>query len=187
MTHTASVPVWLFVALGVLLFWGMTYLDKNAGGFNPHVYGLFGSSNAVAKAQPAGDPLIALGRDVYNKPTCVSCHQPNGQGTPGVFPTLVGAEWVLEPNPARLIRIVLDGLQGPIEVKGQMYNNVMVRWKDVLSDEEVAAVLTYVRKEWGNDAPSVSVEQVAKIRAEDAGRNNPWTSEELLKIPVPAE
>jgi mono/diheme cytochrome c family protein len=186
--HTSAVPVWLFILFALFLYFAMVYLDKHGGGFNPHVYGPYTSSNQLVKLQPLppGGEIVAKGRDVYNMPTCVSCHQPNGQGTPGQFPTLVGSEWVLEENPARLIRIILNGLQGPITVKGQPFPpNVMVPWKDNLKDEEIAAVASYVRKSWGNDASIVKKEQVAEIRKETANRNTQWTAEELLKVPVP--
>lgn len=182
----AALPVWLFVVLGVLVFFGMVYLDENAGGFNARVYQRFASSNQLAQLVPLppGGEQVQRGRLVYNRPTCVACHQPSGLGTPGTFPPLAGSEWVLEPDPARLIRIVLHGAQGPMEVKGETYNSAMLPWKDVLKDEEIADVLTFVRKEWGNDASLVSPEQVAAVRQETAGRNTPWTAAELLQVPV---
>src|SRR5690349_17727865 len=181
--HT-TVPVWLFVVLAMLLFLGMRYLDNHAGGFNPHVYAFYTSSNELMRLKPIppGGEVVVKGAEVYNRPTCVACHQPNGQGTPGQFPSLVGSEWVLEENPARLIRIILNGLQGPVTVKGQPFPpNVMVPWKDTLNDDQIAAVASYVRKSWGNDASIVKKEQVAEIRKETANRATQWTAEELLK------
>ena len=179
-----NVPVWLFVVLAVLLFFGMLYLDENAGGFNSRVYQRYTSSNELARLVPIppGGEQVAAGRLVYNRPTCVACHQPNGMGTPPNFPPLAGSDWVLEEDPARLIRIVLQGVQGPMEVNGQMYNNAMLPWKDVLDDQEIADVLTYIRKDWGNDASIVTPEQVAAVREETAGRSAPWTAAELLQI-----
>ena len=86
--------------------------------------------------------------------------------------------------PGRVIRAVLDGLVGPMQVKGQAFNGSMVPWKDALTDEEIAAVLTYVRQnaEWGNKAPEVKPERVKDVRAKTKGRNQPYTQEELLKI-----
>ena len=106
----APVPVWLFVVLAILVFSGLLYLDENAGGFNPRVYQQFASSNQLAQLVPVppGGEQVASGRLVYNRPTCVACHQPSGMGTPPNFPPLAGSEWVLEEDPARLIRIKPD-------------------------------------------------------------------------------
>ena len=180
-----ALPVWFFVVLGVGVFWGMTYLDNNAGGFSPVVYQRFVSSNYLGTLRIRGpeEEQMAAGLAVYNKPTCVACHQPNGLGG-GANPPLAGSEWVLEPDPARLIRIVLHGLQGPIEVKGQSYNAAMLPWKDSLTDAEIANVLTYIRKAWGNDAPAVTTNVVTEIRETTSGRNTSWTGPELQQIPV---
>jgi mono/diheme cytochrome c family protein len=180
-------PVWLFIALAVLLFWGMVYLDNHAGGFNQVVYRPYTSSNELASLVPV-DPSqkdFFAGLAVYNRPTCGACHQPNGQGTPGLFPPLAGAEWVLESDPGRVIRIVLDGIAGPVQVKGQAYNNAMPGWRAQLNDEEIAQVITYVRKAWGNSASAVKSEEVAAIRKETEGRGAaPWTAEQLMQVPV---
>jgi mono/diheme cytochrome c family protein len=135
--------------------------------------------------QPGGLPAFDLGRQVYNRPTCVACHMANGEGTPGQFPPLAGSEWVTESEPGRLIRIVLSGMHGPVTVKGQTFNNSMVPW-NTLSDDEIAAVITYLRQEWGNDASDVTPEQVKAIREKTNNRSNPYTAEELLQI-SPAE
>lgn len=183
-TGAGSIPVWLFIVLAGMLFVGMVYLDGNAGGFNAKVYQRYHSTNELVKLVPY-DPAkedFNKGLAVYNRPTCAPCHQPTGQGTPGLFPPLAGAEWVLEKDPSRIIRIVLDGVQGPMQVKGQTYNNAMPPWRPTLTDEEIAQVLTYVRQAWGNDAPAVKPDQVAKIRKETATRTTSWTADELLKI-----
>ncbi len=181
-----AVPVWLIVLFFLLLYWGMIYFDHNSGWFDAQVYAPYRSLEEVQAMQPVSGPpsLAQLGLQVYNKPTCVACHQSNGKGLPGQFPPLVQSHWILEPEPGRIIRIVLDGLSGPLQVEGQNFNGAMVPWKDVLSDEEIAAVLTYVRQnaEWGNKAPAVTPERVKEVRAKVKSRNQPWTPEELLKI-----
>lgn len=183
---SATTPIWLVMVFAVLFYGGLVYLDHHSGGFEPQVYAPYRSLAELEAAQPvsgAPNPFL-IGQAVYNKPTCVSCHQATGAGTPGQFPPLAGSEWIAEPQPGRVIRIVLNGLQGPIEVKGQNFNNVMVPWKDVLSDEEIAAVLTYVRqnKEWGNSAPAVTPEQVKAVREKIKGRSQPFTPAELKTI-----
>ena len=98
-------------------------------------------------------------------------------------PPLAGSEWVLPTDPSRLIRIVLHGLSGPIPVKGRVWNGgQMLPWKDTLSDEDIALVLTYVRNSWGNKAPVVTADMVKKVR--DATKDWPgyMTAIELEKV-----
>ncbi len=98
---------------------------------------------------------------------CQSCHQPTGEGMAGVFPPLAGSDY-LEDHPERAISAVLQGVSGEIEVNGVTYNSVMPHLA-YLSDENVAAIVTYVLNAWGNDGGSVTGEDVAKQRAAFAG------------------
>ncbi len=181
------ISIWLITFMGILLFWGGVYLQKYSGGYQALVYNetVTGMNPATNAPAPALD-LIALGQRTFAN-TCEKCHQANGQGLSGQYPSLVGSEWVLAPGPARVIRIVLDGLQGPIEVKGQQFNNTMVPWRDVFSDQEIAAVLTYVRgeKNWGNNAGPVTPAQVSAIREKTKSRPaiGSWTVAELQAVP----
>jgi mono/diheme cytochrome c family protein len=171
----------------VLVYFGFVYLDQYAGGFNSLVYEPFDSFAAVKKSQPAsGSPLIAQGREVYGR-TCTACHQPGGLGTAGQFPPLAGSDWVNAAGPDRIIRIVLNGLQGPVKVNGTDFNNAMVPWKDTLKDDEIAAVITFIRQEWGNKAPAVTPAQISAVRDATKDRNDPWTADELLKVPEGGE
>ena len=111
---------------------------------------------------PAEDPTAQLGKQVYNA-HCATCHQPTGQGLPGAFPTLHKTEWVTGDK-GRLIRLTLNGVSGPMEVNGDIYNSVMTA-HSFLNDDQLAAVLTYVRSNFGNDASAVTVEEVAAVRA----------------------
>ena len=110
----------------------------------------------------------------------------NPANTPKV-PPLVHSEWVLAEGSNRLIRIVLNGLQGPIKVDGKDFDsNGMIPWRDTITDDEVIAqVLTYIRgnAEWGHNASEITSEQVAKIRAETKDRAPQWTVSELLNVP----
>ena len=184
----APAPVWLFVIIGMLAGWGMGFLDQQGGGFQAGVYAPYHSIADVGDDWPAsGGGMMKLGRQVYDvKAKCTTCHQPSGLGVAGQFPPLAGSDWVLTEDPARLIRIVLHGLHGPITVNGQPFNNVMTPpWTSPPSDEEVAAVLTYIRqnKDWGNSAPEVTPEQVQAVREQTADRAILWTADELLSIP----
>ena len=131
----------------------------------------------MTTAQPAGptDP----GEQVFTT-VCAACHQANGKGLPGAFPSLAGSEWATG-DPAIPIRIVLAGLSGPIEVAGAQFNSMMPP-PPGLDDEKIAAVLTYVRKSFGNTADAVTKEQVSEVRASLSGRANPFTAEELTKL-----
>ena len=95
---------------------------------------------------------------------CGACHGQSGEGA--TAPPLAGSEWVNGPA-ENLIRIQMRGLQGPITVKGKEYNfpggMVAMAYQ---SDEQIAAVLTYIRKSFGNNAPPVTPAEVAALRGE---------------------
>ena len=78
-----------------------------------------------------------------------------------------------------IVKIVLHGFHGAVTVKGEQFNNVMAPWGKVLKDEQIAAVLTYVRNEWGNKAPPITKDFVGKIREQTKDRTEPWTQKEL--------
>ncbi len=131
-----------------------------------------------AEAEKSADPLV-LGEFIY-KQTCIACHQPTGVGLAGAFPPLAGSEWINEPDPGRIIRIVLHGIEGPIRVKGTLYPGApMPAHRDLLDDRKVACVLTYVRQAWGNGAPGITPATVSEIRGKTSGRSKPWTELEL--------
>ena len=118
------------------------------------------------------------GAQVYNS-LCVACHGPDGKGLNGL-PPLVGSDW---PKGAaeRSIKIVLQGMTGPVEVAGKTYNIDMPPQGAVLSDEKIAAALTYVRKTFAGGAGAVTPDLVKSVRAATAARTTPWTAAELLK------
>lgn len=111
---------------------------------------------------------------------CQACHQATGQGLPGVFPPLVGSHWVKE-SPERLLQIVLHGISGDIEVNGAHYAGLMPAFADQLSDEEIAAVTTYIRASWGNDAAAIDMKLVANERTRTADRKSPWNGQKELE------
>jgi mono/diheme cytochrome c family protein len=126
---------------------------------------------------PAGPSpeILAAGNAVYSR-VCIACHLPTGAGIPTVYPPLAGSE-IVTGDPRRLARILLHGLQGPVEVRGMTYNNLMPGLAAQFNDAEFAAVLTYVRNSWGNTAPPVPASAIAAERA--ANRATPWTWAEL--------
>jgi cytochrome c oxidase subunit II len=102
------------------------------------------------------DNLFQKGKAIYEaEGNCVDCHRLNGKGLPGTFPAHDGNPFVTgKPEP--VIATVLNGRKGNL---GQMPS-----WKDKLNDEQVAAVVTYIRHAWSNKAPGVTPAQVAEIR-----------------------
>ncbi|HTY79965.1 MAG TPA: cytochrome c [Candidatus Bathyarchaeia archaeon] len=141
-------------------------------------------AEASAAAASAGRLGAAEDGSAVYGAICVACHQAKGEGLPGTFPPLAASEWVNAPRPDRLIRIVLYGLAGPIQVKGVTFPGAvaMPGQKDTLSDEKIAAVLTYIRGAWGNGGGPVRASDVARARKE-AGRSQAWTAAELQLVP----
>ncbi len=144
-----------------------------------------------AKARPRTDvrPLTSeereqfvRGRQVYQT-SCFSCHGADGEGIKLVAPPLAGSDWALG-SPQRLTRVMLHGLTGPITVSGKRYAAPEVQplmpALAALDNDDVAAVLTYIRRAWGNTADPVPVRTVKDIRIEAQGRTTPWTEAELL-------
>ena len=175
-----------FLPLGILglicaaVFFGSIYLAHNSIRFDPLVYNDHASREKPGALQVAVASPRDLGKRVFEN-TCITCHQANGQGVPGAFPPLAGSDWA-QGTEERVVRIVLLGLNGPVKVSGKDFNSAMPPLGSVLKDDQIANALTYVRSEWGNNAPEVKPETVARIRGELAGRTAPWTAEELLKI-----
>ena len=100
------------------------------------------------------------GKEVYDQ-NCLACHQIDGGGVPMLTPPLVNAEWV-QGDKVRLINVVLKGLQG-VEINGEIYDNPMPPLTH-LSDEDIAAVLTYVRANFNNKAGPIKKEEVVAAR-----------------------
>jgi glucose/arabinose dehydrogenase/mono/diheme cytochrome c family protein len=101
------------------------------------------------------------GEKIYNT-YCASCHQRNGKGAEGRFPPLVDASWV-KGDKVKLIDVLLNGLQGNIEVNGVGYNGIMPKHA-FLTDEEAASVLTYIRQKFGNMQDEITTDEVGEQR-----------------------
>ena len=175
-----SPPIWMWGVIFAALFGGVYFLGANLGNIGPDPW----PSAAIAEGAVmtvAQTPALD-GAPIYSA-RCIVCHQQGGTGMPGIFPPVANSEWVTG-NPENVVRIVLQGIQGPIDVAGQSYNSVMPGLAAQLTDEEVAAVVTHVRSSFGNSASSVSTADVARIRGE--GRSAPWTAEELQGMSGPA-
>lgn len=120
-----------------------------------------------------------MGRVLFTG-VCAACHQPHGKGLDGVAPPLMDSEWVLGPE-QRLVRIVLHGLTGPLSVKGKTYYLDMPAFGS-LPDEQISAVLTYLRREWEHTAAPVEPGTVKAIRAATADRHEAWLQDLLREI-----
>jgi mono/diheme cytochrome c family protein len=184
--HYRMLPLVLLFVFSGLIFYGGTYLNFYSGHYHSDIF----NENAVpsnAKGAVAKvDPLV-LGKKNYEA-VCATCHQLTGLGVEGIYPPLAGSEWV-QGTPDRVIRIVLHGLKGPVTVKGKQYSAAAMpafgkvagsgyNW----NDDRIAAVLTYIRHEWGNNAEPITAEQVAAIHTQEGNRKE-WSEEELKKLP----
>jgi mono/diheme cytochrome c family protein len=127
-------------------------------------------ATALASLSVAERERYARGRDVFK--VCAACHQPEGQGSPGLAPALVGSPWA-NGNPGVAIRIVLQG-----KTDGQATMPPL----GTLSDDDIAAVLTYVRRSWGHEASPVTGAQVQAVRSETVLREEPWSESELATL-----
>ncbi len=113
---------------------------------------------------------------------CSACHGADGKGAAGgQFPPLAGSPWAVG-DPARAIKIVLLGLNGPVEVNGKTYNLEMPPQGAAMTDDQIAAILTHVRSSWGNKDSAVTTDQVKAVRASLGNRTEHWTAAELLKL-----
>lgn len=141
---------------------------------------ILGTARCVGEAATPQTPearFAQLGERVYGS-YCITCHQANGLGLPGTFPPLRQTTWV-EGDKGRLIRLTLNGMKGPLKVDGETYEGIMPM-HGFLSDDQVAAVLTYVRSNFGSDADVITPEEVAAVRRAN-DRKEPWTAEALTE------
>jgi mono/diheme cytochrome c family protein len=120
-----------------------------------------GSDTAPPDAAQASNDPIARDEAIFGQ-SCAGCHQPTGQGIAGVFPPLAGSDFLMA-DADRSVRVVLQGLVGPITVNGVNYESAMPPLP--LQDDEIAAVLSYVRQAWGNKGAPISAADVARVRA----------------------
>jgi mono/diheme cytochrome c family protein len=175
----SPVPIFLMFFFAALCFWGGVYLVEHSGGYRWDAYSPDFDPNAGAP-KPVEISLFDRGAKVYRN-QCAQCHQADGNGVPGVYPPLAGSDWVVG-HPQVMARILINGLNGPIVVKGNTYNGNMPAFGSsglALSEKDIAAVITYVRQEWGNAASEVTEPMIGDYSALYAGRSTPWQAAEL--------
>lgn len=186
-------PVWPMALMLSLLFLGGWYFDIYGGWFEAKVYAPYHSVTEVQRYQPNTDPsasFIALGKKLFTD-NCAVCHMETGVGNPANgCPPLVDSEWVTHQAPERMIMLISKGLTGPITVNGKVYNTgVMLAVGDSLPGDEkekamkIAAIASYVRKQFGGIGEVVKPELAEAVRANIKDRTANYTAEELLKVP----
>lgn len=142
----------------ILIMMPVPFGTRNKGDFS-----IYSQENSkIIKQKPLRKKQISdEGKNLYLK-NCMSCHQSDGSGVPGMYPPLQKSNWV-NSDKTILIKIMLNGLQGEIKVNGETYIQSMPSHK-YLTDSQIAEVLSFVRKNFGNNADSVSAEEVTALR-----------------------
>ena len=180
----------LFAICAALLFFAGSYVGKFGGDFNTNQ----STKSGYVAQLPPGVKVEAAVTDWLNQvylpagkkkfsATCAACHGPTGEGNAGSgFPPLAGSEWATG-NTERMAMIVLNGLQGPITVKGKPFQNTMPTQAVGMTANDLGAVMTYVRKNFGNDASIVTPEMAQKaldlFKARQAAGKGAVTADEL--------
>lgn len=168
------IPTAVLVLIGVLVVFGALYIlfeDINV----PSDWGdgrVAADLEVPRKEAQAGAAAID-GASLFSS-LCAACHQATGQGLPGVFPPLAGSGRA-QGNEAALAAVVLHGISGSLTTQAGTFNGMMPSFKDQLDDAQLAAVLTFVRSQWGNAAGPVPAASVAAARAEHQARTAPFT------------
>ena len=182
----STMPIWIIVLTLMLLFLGMVYFDYHGGWFNSQVYGPYASAEELESYQPksGATALLAVGKQKYEQ-NCGICHGLDGLGKTAQAPPLAGSEWVNAKGFNRLIRIPLAGLNGPVVVKGETmtFGSGMVGIGQAMSDDDLSAVLTYIRSSWGNKQSAITADDVKAVRANLGARPQPLTTDALKALP----
>ncbi len=185
-------PLLLLGFLSGLILACCIFFVHNRGGFDSLVYDGHLNGVGTTSAEITLPQIVARGKSLYGQ-TCIQCHQPTGLGVPGSYPPLAGSD-IVQGDPERVIRIVLDGLKDPIMVNGNMITtpnkmpafapgmpNGLYNW----SDAKISYVLTYIRQDFGNKAEPITADQVAAVHAKVADRKVEWTMKELPTASAP--
>jgi mono/diheme cytochrome c family protein len=130
----------------------------------------FDAAATLAKLTPEQRKLYDRGRSAFA--VCAACHQDEGQGMKGLAPALAGSPWA-NGSAQALVRIVLNGKVDQLAMPGLA---------TALDDTTIAAILTYVRRSWGNEAAPIDAQTVESIRGVVSHRDEPWSDEELQPL-----
>jgi mono/diheme cytochrome c family protein len=175
---TRPLPWFLTMFLGAMAMWGAFYIYATPSGEESS----YGDQRTVAALRPlvkaAGAAAAVDGKQLYGS-KCAACHQATGLGVPGVFPPLAGSEWVVGDEKV-LTHLVLHGVTGDMEVKGTTYKGAMPAWH-AMADDELAALMSYIRSDWGNKAPEIVTDTVKAQREATKSRTEPYKGGAELK------
>jgi mono/diheme cytochrome c family protein len=171
-------PWFLVMSLGAMAMWGAFYIYTTPSGEES----AYGDQRTVSTLRPpqvanSGGDAKVDGKQLFAA-KCAACHQATGLGIAGVFPPLAGDQWVLGDEKI-LTNILLHGINGALHVNGVQYKGAMPAWK-LLSDDELAAVLTYIRADWGNAATPIKTETIQAQREATKARTEPYNGEQEL-------
>ena len=169
------IPRIAIAIIALALAWAVGYIALSHPGNDPAL----GDSRTLADlAGQKAATGAADGAQIFAA-QCAACHQATGLGLPGVFPPLAGSEWVLGKE-TLATRILLHGISGSLTVKGSSYKGDMPAFGAKLSDAEIAAVLSHIRSNFGNNAGKVDAALVKTARETDQDRKAPWNGDEDL-------
>ena len=180
----SNAPMWIIVVTLGMLFVGGYYFDLHGGWFDAKVYSPYANAETLDAYQPKSGAAAARarGKAVYES-VCGICHGTDGLGKPGQAPALAGSELVNCPGVNRLIHIPLAGLAGSVTVAGKDWNLNMAAMGAALPDDDLAAVLTYIRSSWGNTASPVTADDVTKVRASLGHNPQPMSGAQIMAMP----
>lgn len=170
------IPTWLLSLISVLLVWAISYIASTQRNDAPEL----GDQRSLATLEGSSSGSASIDGGQLYASNCSACHQATGLGLPAVFPPLAQSEWILGSEKLP-VNIVLHGVTGTLTVQGKTYTGQMPSFKDKLNDAEIAAVLSYVRKSFGNGAGSIPAALVQAERDGSAARTQAWNGDEDLK------
>ena len=165
------VPFVLLLLIACLVTWAIVYLATRDMTLNQN----WGDSRSLADVAAPPSTSKADGAALFAA-NCAACHQAAGTGIAGVFPPLAGSDWLKGRQDAP-VQILLHGIDGSLTVNGTAYHGQMPNFGAKFNDDEIAAVLSYVRNQWGNHAPTVDAASVKAGRELTKTQNKSWSGD----------
>jgi len=176
------VPRKVIVIVSIALIWAVGYIFMERPNDDPALGDSRTKTDLMAHAGGGTGSVGAVDGAQLFGAQCAACHQANGAGIPGVFPPLAGSER-LTAKETLPVNILLHGISGKLTVKGASYNGAMPAFGEKMSDEQIAAVLSYARSNFGNGAGKIDAAMVKSTRDASKGRTTPWNGDdELAKL-----